>query len=192
MFHFVCYNPSGMSVCPPFARLFRRVEISGYSSLVTSRPRLVTKSSRYLRSRTPGPRLTMHFNNPSPKSPVDFLQYHRRHKPEFPPLEVYYGFRRTTSQSRTRKARNFRPSDLEVGIREDTLSSYSGAPPYHRYWEEDQCIDRGSGKRREREQPKVGLKTDPRMAYGDGSYIQMRAFDARQWRDKASLPLAQR
>jgi hypothetical protein len=82
----------------------------------------------------------------SPKSPVNFVQYHRRHQPEYPPLEVDYKSQHTTSRSRTRKDRNYRCLDFEVGIREDTSSSYSEAPPYHQYPEEDQWEDRSSGK----------------------------------------------
>jgi hypothetical protein len=124
----------------------------------------------------------------SPKSPVDFVQYHQRHQPEYPPLEDDYGFQRTASRSRTRKARNFRSLDFEVGIREDTSSNYSEAPPYHQYPEEDQWEDRGSGKRREREQPKAGVETDHGTTYGEGPYLQMGVFDARHGRGEASLP----
>ena len=116
------------------------------------------------------------------------MQYHQRHQPEHPPVEVDYEFQRTTSRSRTRKARNFRSLDFEVGIREDTSSNYSEAPPYHQYPEEDQWEDRGSGKRREREQPKDGIETDSGTVYGDGPYVQMGVFDARHGRGETSLP----
>lgn len=124
----------------------------------------------------------------SPKSPVDFVQYHQRHQPEYPPLEVDHELQRATSRSRTRKARNFRSLDFEVGIREDTSSNYSEAPPYHQYPEEDQWEDRGSGKRREREQPKAGIESHPGTIYGDGPYFQMGVFDTRHGRGEASLP----
>ena len=124
----------------------------------------------------------------SPKSPVNFVQYHQRHQPEYPPLEVDYESQHTTSRSRTRKARNFRSLDFEVGIREDTSSSYSEAPPYHQYPEEDQWEDGGSGKQREREQPKAGIEVTPGTTYGDGPHLQMGVLDARRRRGEASLP----
>ena len=122
-------------------------------------PRNITNEMGYQvkpQSPTPDSRPPSHYTFPqptSPKSPVNFVRYHQQQLREYPPIEVEYGFPPTASRSRTRLDRNFRSLDFEVGLREDSSSSYSEAPPYHQYPEEDQWEDRGRGRRREGEHP---------------------------------------
>ena len=124
----------------------------------------------------------------SPKSPVNFVQYHQHRLPEYPPLEVNYESLHTTSRSRTRKGQNIRTLDFEVGIRGDTLPSYSKAPPYHQCPEEDQWEDHGSGKQRERGQTKASIEVTPGTMHGDGPHLQMGVLDARRRRCEAIFP----
>jgi len=103
-------------------------------------------------SPTPNSRPPSNYTFPqptSPKSPVNFVRYHQQQLRDYPPIEVEYGFSHTASRSRTRLDRNFRSLDFEVGSREDNASSYSEAPPYHQYPEEDRWEDRGRERRRE-------------------------------------------
>jgi len=122
-------------------------------------PRNITNEIGYQvkpQSPTPNSRPPSNYTFPqptSPKSPVNFVQYHQQQPREYPPIEVEYGFPHPTSRSRTRLDRNFRSLDFEVGLREDSSSSYSEAPPYHQYPEEDRWEDRGRGRRRESERP---------------------------------------
>ena len=121
-------------------------------------PRNITNEIGYQvkpQSPTPNSRPPSHYTFPptSPKSPVNFVQYHQQQLREYPPIEVEYGFPHAASRSRTRFDRNFRSLDFEVGLREDSSSSYSEAPPYHQYPEEDRWEDRGRGRRREGEHP---------------------------------------
>ena len=122
-------------------------------------PRNITNEMGYQvkpQSPTPNSRPPSHYTFPqptSPKSPVNFVRYHQQQLREYPHIEVEYGFPHTGSRSRTRLDRNFRSLDFEVGLREDSSSSYSEAPPYHQYPEEDRWEDRGRGRRREDEHP---------------------------------------
>lgn len=142
-------------------------------------------------SPTPSSRPASHytFSQPtSPKSPVNFVRYHQRQRQEYPPIEVEYGFPHTASGSRTRLDRNFRSLDFEVGLREDSVSNYSEAPPYHQYPEEDQWEDRGRGRRREREHPKADAWAVTEATSGDASRPSMAAFEARQRRAGGTNP----
>ena len=121
----------------------------------------------------------------SPKSPVNFVQYHQHHQPKYPPLEVDYESQHTMSRS---KGRNFRTLDFEVGIRGDTSPSYSEAPPYHQCPEEDQWEDHGSGKQRERGQTKASSEVTPGTTHGDGPHLQMGVLDVRRRRCEAIFP----
>jgi len=121
------------------------------------------------------------FSQPiSPKSPVNFVQYHQRQRPEYPPIEVECDFPRTAS----RKDRNFRSLDFEVGLREDNSSGYSEAPPYHQYPEEDQWEDRGRGRQREREHPKADVEAVPEPTAGDAPQSSAVMFESRLRRVK--------
>lgn len=128
------------------------------------------------------------FSQPtSPKSPVNFVQYHQRHRQEYPPIEVEYGFPRTASRSRTRQDRNFRSLDFEVRLREDNVSSYSEAPPYHQYPEEDQWEDRGRGRRRERKHPTANVEADSGTIHEDAPRPSTVAFEARPRRGERTI-----
>ena len=157
-------------------------------------PRNITNEIGYQvkpRSPTPDSRPPSHYIFPqpmSPKSPVSFVQYHQRHRREYPPLEVDCGLPRTTSRSRTRQDRIFRSLDFEVGLREDSSSSYSEAPPYHQYPEEDQWEDRGYGRRREREYPKADVEAIPETMYEDDPQLSMEVPEARPRREEADPP----
>jgi len=124
----------------------------------------------------------------SPKSPVNFVQYHKRHRREHPSIEVGCGFPPTASRLRTRQDRNFRSLDFEVGLQEDTASNYSEAPSYHQYPEEDQWEDRGRGRRREREHPKSDLEAISGTIYEDGPQLPMGVLEARPWRGERANP----
>jgi len=123
----------------------------------------------------------------SPKSPVNFVQYHRRYRQEYP-IEVDYRFPPVTSRSRTRQDRNFRSLDFELGLREDNASSYSEAPPYHQYPEEDWWEDQDRGRRREREYSKA----DDEVAHGtiseDTPQPPIAMFEARPRRGEGVHP----
>jgi hypothetical protein len=126
-------------------------------------PRNITTEVGYhvkQQSPTPNSRPPSHytFSQPtSPKSPMNFVQYHQQYRGEYP-IAVDYRFPPIASQSRTRQDRNFRSLDFEVGLREDNASSYSEAPPYHQYPEEDRWEDRGRGRRRERGYSKTDVE----------------------------------
>ena len=122
-------------------------------------PRNITNEMGYQvkpQSPIPNSRPPSHYTFPqptSPKSPVNFVRYHQQQLREYPPIEVEYGFPHATSRSRSRLDRNFRSLDFEVGLREDGASSYSEAPPYHQYPEEDPWEERGHERRSERDHP---------------------------------------
>jgi len=118
----------------------------------------------------------------SPKSPVNFVQYHQRYRGEYP-IEVDYRFPPIASRSRTRQDRNFRSLDFEVGLRDDNASSYSEAPPYHQYPEEDRWEDRGRG-RREREHSKADFEAVP----GTINENAIAMFEARPRRGEGTGP----
>ena len=147
-------------------------------------PRNITNEMGYQvkpQSPTPNSRPPSHYTFPqpmSPKSPVNFVRYHQQQLGEYPPIEVEYGFPHTTSRSRTRLDRNFRSLDFEVGLREDNASSYSEAPPYHQYPEEDRWEDRGYGRRREREHPKADAEAVTGTVHGDGPQPSMVVLEA--------------
>ena len=157
-------------------------------------PRNITNEIGYQvkpRSPTPKSRPPSHytFSQPmSPKSPVNFVQYHKRHRREHPSIEVDSGFPPTASRLRTRQDRNFRSLDFEVGLQEDTASSYSEAPSYHQYPEEDQWEDQGRGRRREREHPKADIEAIPEMTYEDEPQLPMTVLEARPWRGERTNP----
>ena len=130
-------------------------------------------------SPTPNSRPPSHFTFPqpaSPKSPVNFVRYHQQRR-ECPPIEVEYGFPHTASRSRTRHNLNFRSLDFEVGSREDHASSYSEAPPYHQYPEEDQWEDRDRG--RQREHPKADTGAVTGTTSGDAPQLPMVVLETR-------------
>jgi len=157
-------------------------------------PRNITNEIGYQvkpRSPTPDSRPPSHytFSQPmSPKSPVNFVQYHKRHQREYPPIEVDCRFPSTASRLRTRQDRNFRSLDFEVGLQEDAMSSYSEAPSYHQYPEEDEWEDRGCGRRREGEYPKVDVEAISGTTYEDGPQLPMGVFEARPWRGEGANP----
>lgn len=160
-------------------------------------PRSITSEMGYQvkpQSPTPNSRPPSHYTFPqptSPKSPVNFVRYHQRQRQDYPPIEVEYGSPPTASQSRTRLDRNFRSLDFEVGLREDNASSYSEAPPYHQYPEEDKWEDRGRGRRREREYPKADTWTIDETTDGDGPQPSMAALEARSRRAEGTNPPTQ-
>jgi len=119
----------------------------------------------------------------SPKSPVNFVQYHQRFRREYPPIEVDCGFPHTVSRSKTRKDRIFRSLDFEVGLREDNASSYSEAPSYHQYPEEDRWERRGRGRPREREYPKTDDEGIAGTTDEDAPQLSMAVLEARPRRD---------
>lgn len=127
----------------------------------------------------------------SPKSPVSFVQYHQQHQREYPPIEVDCEFPCTASRPRTRKDRIFRSLDFEVGLREDNVSGYSEAPPYHQYPEEDQWEDQDLGERREWEHPKIDVEMVSGATDEDVPQLPMTVFEARPRRGgrPSSLPL---
>jgi hypothetical protein len=118
----------------------------------------------------------------SPKSPVNFVQYHKRHRREYPSIEIDCGSPPTASRLRTRQDRNFRSLDFELGLQEDTVSSYSEAPSYHQYPEEDEWEDRCRGRPREREHPKADVEAISGTTYEDGPQLPMAPLEAGPWR----------
>lgn len=115
----------------------------------------------------------------SPKSPVNFVQYHQQYREEYPPIEFNDRFPRRRSRSRTRRKRVVRSLDFEVGLREDTASTSSEAPSYHRYPEEDDWEDRGRGRRMEREYPKADVEAALEAADEDTPQLPMAVLEAR-------------
>jgi hypothetical protein len=139
-------------------------------------------------SSTQNSRPPSHYTFPqptSPKSPVNFVQYHQQRR-EYPPVEVEYDFPRTASRSKTRHGRNFRSLDFEVGLRDDNASSCSEAPPYHQYPEEDQW--EGRGRRREREPSKADVGVVPWAMDGDAPRPSMAVLEAWQRRATEANP----
>ena len=124
----------------------------------------------------------------SPKSPVNFVQYHQRHRREYPPIEVDCGFPHIISRSRTRMDRNFRSLDFELGIRADNASSYSEAPSYHQYPEEDQWEGWGRGRRREGEYPKTNVEAAAGTTDEDAPQPAMAILEARARREEVFNP----
>ena len=157
-------------------------------------PRNITNEMGYQvkpQSSTLNSRPQSHYTFPqptSPKSPVNFVRYHQRQRQEYPPIDVEYGSPRAASQSRTRLDRHFRSLDFEVGLREDNASSYSEAPPYHQYPEEDKWEDRGRGRRREREYPKADAWAISETTDGDTPQASMPVLEARSRRGEGTNP----
>lgn len=121
----------------------------------------------------------------SPKSPVNFVQYHQQYREEYPPIEFDDRFPRRRSHSRTRRRRVVRSLDFEVGLREDAASTSSEAPSYHRYPEEEDWEDRGRGRRRE--YPKADVEAAPETTDGDIPQLPMAVLEARSRRETTSL-----
>ena len=109
----------------------------------------------------------------SPKSPANFVQYHQRYLEEYPPIEGEYGFPRRRSRSRTRRDRDVRSLDFELGVREDNTSTSSEAPSYRQYPEEEYWEDRGRGGQKEREYPKADVEATPETTDGDAPQLSM-------------------
>ena len=131
------------AICPPLL-MHRNSQIFFPCNVATQISYQVKPPSLIPDSRPPS---NYAFSQPiSPKSPLNFMQYHRCHQPEYPPLEVDSKSQHAASRSRTRKGRNFRSLDFEVGIWEDTSSNYSAVLPYHQYLEGDQWEACSSGK----------------------------------------------
>jgi hypothetical protein len=120
------------------------------------------------------------FSQPtSPKSPINFVQYHQRYREDDPPIEVDYGLPRLRSRSRTRGDRHSRSLDFEVGPREDSASTSSEAPSYHQYPEEEYWKSRGRTRRREKECQKTDIEAVPGMVDGDASKLSTAVLKAR-------------
>ena len=142
-------------------------------------PRSVTTEMGYQvkpQSPTPNSRSSSNytFTQPtSPKSPTNFVQYHQRYREEYPPIEVDRRFSRRRSRSRTRRDRNVRSLDFEVGAREDTASTSSKAPSYHQYPEEEYWEDRGRWRQWEREYPKADVEAASETSDGDAPQLPM-------------------
>lgn len=126
----------------------------------------------------------------SPKSPVNFVQYHQRYREEYPPIEIDESF--PCTRTRTRRERIVRSLDFEVGLRDDTLSTFSDAPSYRQYPEEEEWEDRGRRRRREREYPKGDVEAiagSPGTTDGDTHQHPMAVLEARpRGREAANHP----
>lgn len=188
-----CFFSSSITllVCRLIHRLSDFFDVSVYQIFF---PRDITNEIGYQvkpRSPTPNSRPPSHYTFPqpmSPKSPVSFVQYHKRHRREYPSIEVECGFPPTASRFRTRQDRHFRSLDFGLGLQEDTMSSYSEAPSYHQYPEEDQWEDRGRERRREREHTNADIEAISGTMYEDGPQLPMTMLEARPWRGERANP----
>lgn len=114
----------------------------------------------------------------SPKSPVNFAQYHQRYREGCCPTDAGHGIPHTRSRSGTRRDRNFRSLDFEVGFPDDSISTSSEAPSYHQYLEEDEWEDQDCGRRRESGQ-QAGAEAIPGMTDGDAPQLPMAELEPR-------------
>lgn len=114
-----------------------------------------------------------------PKSLVNFVQYHQRYRELYPPIEVDYRFPPRNSRSRTRRDRNARSLDFEVGVREDNTSTSSEAPSYHQCLEEEHWEDRDRGRQRERKYPKADVEAAPETTGGDAPQLSTTVLGTR-------------
>ena len=186
MFLLLCYNPFGMLATPaaPLSLLMDQTHQIFF-------PRNTTNEMGYqVKPQSPNSRPPSHYTFPhpmSPKSPVNFVQYHQQHQQEYPSIEVDYVFPRATSRARMRQDRKFKSLDFEVGLREDNVSSYSEAPPYHQYPEEDRWEDWGRGRRTERESPKADLEVLPSTTDGGALQLSMAVLEDRPRRGEGAI-----
>ncbi|KAF9777923.1 hypothetical protein BJ322DRAFT_1015308 [Thelephora terrestris] len=122
----------------------------------------------------------------SPKSPVNFVQYHQRYLEQYPPIDIDYRFPPRRSPSRTRRGRAARSLDFEVGLREDSASTSSKAPSYHQYPEEELWESQSRGRRREREYPKADVEAALGTTDEDAPQLPTAALEARSRRGEVA------
>jgi hypothetical protein len=130
----------------------------------------------------PHSRRPSHYAFPQPtstKSPVNFAQYHQRYRGGCCPTDAGHEFPRTRSRSGTRRDRNFRSLDFEVGFPDDSISTSSEAPSYHQYLEEEEWEDQDCGRRRESGHPEADAEAVPGMTDGDAPQLPMAELEPR-------------